>query len=468
MTEAVKFGTSGLRGLASILEAEAGRYVSAFIRHLRAGGQLGHAEGVLIGRDLRASSPAVTSQVAAAIRAEGLQPVDCGVLPTPALALEALRVRVPAIMVTGSHIPADRNGLKFYAPAGEITKADEAGILAQLAEAGAVDGRVQLPESDEALEHYRQRCTGLLRPGALKGMRVGVYQHSSLARDLLPEVLEHYGADVVRFGWSDAFVAVDTEAVDAEVAQMLAQTVESEKLDAIVSTDGDADRPLVVADNGQLVRGDELGILTAQFLRADVVVTPVTSTSAIEASELFPSVLRTRVGSPYVLAGIADAARQGARLPVGFEPNGGFLLGAPADDGRLAPLPTRDALLPILAVLGTAAEAGQPVTRVLSALPQRATASGRLQDVAPERSADVLRRLGSSTFASSFFAEQGAVLSLSSLDGLRFTLETGDIVHYRASGNAPELRCYAEAATALRAQALVDWGLRQAEALIRT
>ncbi|TIW84509.1 MAG: phosphomannomutase, partial [Mesorhizobium sp.] len=64
-----------------------------------------------------------------AIAQRGFTPLDCGHLPTPALALEAARIRRPAIMVTGSHIPDDRNGLKFYRAEGEIDKADEAGII---------------------------------------------------------------------------------------------------------------------------------------------------------------------------------------------------------------------------------------------------------------------------------------------------------------------------------------------------
>ena len=68
--------------------------------------------------------------------------VGCGVVPTPALALEAARRGAAAVMVTGSHIPFDRNGLKFYRPGGEeIGKGDEAGILAALAAPGPARAR---------------------------------------------------------------------------------------------------------------------------------------------------------------------------------------------------------------------------------------------------------------------------------------------------------------------------------------
>ncbi|MDO6806419.1 hypothetical protein Q4595_28435, partial [Wenyingzhuangia sp. 1_MG-2023] len=61
-----------------------------------------------------------------------------GVLPTPALALQAMQDGVPAIVITGSHIPFDRNGIKFYRPDGEITKVDEQAILQAEVEVSSV------------------------------------------------------------------------------------------------------------------------------------------------------------------------------------------------------------------------------------------------------------------------------------------------------------------------------------------
>ncbi len=60
-----------------------------------------------------------------ALKHAGLVPVDCGFIPTPALALYAMSRKRASLMVTGSHIPADRNGIKFYRPDGEIDKNDE-------------------------------------------------------------------------------------------------------------------------------------------------------------------------------------------------------------------------------------------------------------------------------------------------------------------------------------------------------
>jgi phosphomannomutase len=459
MSNSLKFGTSGLRGLSTdLVGAESRRYAAAFVKYLQSQGAVGD---VLVGRDLRSSSPEIAASVVSAIGAAGGKPVDCGELPTPALALEALRRSAPAIMVTGSHIPADRNGLKFYLATGEIEKADEAGILAALAE--APEGTATAVPEPGALRRYRERYQAMLPHGALGGWRVGVWEHSSVARDVLIDVLDRYGAEIVALNRSDVFIPVDTEAVGGDTQTELAGWVHAHQLDALVSTDGDADRPLMVDETGALVRGDIIGILTAKFLGADSVVTPVTSNSSIEGTGSFHAVVRTRVGSPYVIAGMRDAPGR----VVGFEANGGVLLGSDVaiNGTTLAAMPTRDALLPILSMLGAARAAGQTVSQLVASLPPRAARSDRLEHVAPERSAELLDRLRND--AAGFFASQGVVRDRSEIDGLRFELESGDIVHYRPSGNAPELRCYTEASTAERADELLAWGLQAAEAVVR-
>lgn len=459
MSNSLKFGTSGLRGLATDLAGpESRRYAAAFVRYLR---QSGPVAQMLVGEDLRASSPGIARDVMAALAALEVEAIDCGRVPTPALALEALSRNLPAIMVTGSHIPADRNGLKFYVGRGEIEKSDEAGIASSLADdpSAAITAR----QDEGVLDRYVARCRAMLGGNALSGWRVGVWQHSSVARDILGDVLDACGASVVALGRSENFVPVDTEAVSEDVAAELAGWVHAHGLDALVSTDGDADRPLVVDETGSQIRGDVLGILTARHLEADTVVTPVTSNSAIETTGWFRHVLRTRVGSPYVIAAMAGAEGR----VVGFEANGGVLVGTDLDIGeaRLPALPTRDAMLPILSVLGAARAAGKTLSQLAATLPARFARADRLEHVPPEKSSQLMHLLD--TEAAEYFAPQGGIAAISEIDGLRFTLASGDIVHYRPSGNAPELRCYAEAATPERAEQLLRWGLAAAEAVIR-
>ena len=120
----LKFGTSGLRGLVSEMTPETvADYTRAFLAACDCGTTL------CVGQDLRPSSLRIAADVIAAARQAGMKVMDCGAIPTPALALAAAAHGGGAVMVTGSHIPADRNGLKFYTRGGEITKEDEGAIL---------------------------------------------------------------------------------------------------------------------------------------------------------------------------------------------------------------------------------------------------------------------------------------------------------------------------------------------------
>ncbi len=463
MAGSLRFGTSGLRGLASELAgAEARRYAAAFLRHLEKRRVAGFSR-VFLGRDLRASSAGIARDCAAAVRAAGLTAVDCGVLPTPALALHAMAEGAPAIMITGSHIPADRNGLKFYTPQGEITKEDELGILGALADAAPPEAP---PEAEDGFaaagDRYRQRYRSFLASDALAGWVIGVFEHSSVARDHLCSLLYRARAHVVRLGRSETFVPVDTEAVSDPIYEPRHDWIARHRLDAIVSADGDGDRPLIIDAKGNFIRGDVIGLIAARFLGADTVVTPVTSNSAIEALGAFRAVERTRVGSPYVIAGMEEAAHV-SNAVVGFEANGGTLLGtdvAIAGGPTLTRLPTRDAVLPILCVLGAAAGEGRPLAQFVADLPVRPALSDRLAGVPVEASAGLVARLGADPdYARRFFSGIGEVESVSVIDGPRFTLKSGDIIHYRPSGNAPELRCYVEGMTAERAEILLRWGM---------
>src|ERR1035437_410135 len=123
-TSGVRFGTSGARGLVADMNSEVSfAYTTAFLQAISA-----KSGRVALAIDLRPSSPEIAAACAAAIEHAGLTVDFCGAIPTPALAFYAKTQGLPAIMVTGSHIPFDRNGIKFYGTAGEITKADEANI----------------------------------------------------------------------------------------------------------------------------------------------------------------------------------------------------------------------------------------------------------------------------------------------------------------------------------------------------
>ncbi|KLK89935.1 phosphomannomutase [Microvirga vignae] len=474
MSSSLKFGTSGLRGLVVELNGvPAFAYTRAFAEMLKEDGSAAASKNiVLVGRDLRESSPSIAQLCCAALKEAGVVPLDCGALPTPALAHHGLRFGLPAIMVTGSHIPEDRNGLKFYRAQGEIDKKDEASILAwhetlniTTVPASARDLQAAKPEID-LIAAYQQRYQDFFGAGTLSGLTVGVYQHSSVARDVIVQMLERLGARAVPLGRATSFIPVDTEALREEDEILAKQWAGEQKLDAIVSTDGDADRPLISDGIGVFLRGDLVGAITAKYLEADVIVTPVTSNSALEASGAFKNVIRTRVGSPYVIEGMGEAARSGARAIVGFEANGGVLLGSEIErDGRrLAALPTRDAMLPILCALASVMEQGKPLAEVGAGFAFKAAASNRLKNVATEKSAAFVSKLQKDeAFLADLLAPLGGVAATNNSDGLRIIAKNGEVVHFRPSGNAPELRVYVEAATQERANSLLEWGLATAE-----
>ncbi|MFC6791329.1 hypothetical protein ACFQE0_17925 [Methylobacterium komagatae] len=220
---------------------------------------------------------------------------------------------------------------------------------------------------------------------------------------------------------------------------------------------------------GRILRGDHLGLITARFLGADAVVVPVTVGSALERSGGFGRVVRTKVGSPFVIAGMEEATRDGAKLIVGYEANGGFLLGSDVAlaNGTLPALPTRDAMLPIVATLAAAKRAGLSLADLVASLDAGEMASDRLPETPSEKSSAFLAKLTEDAFRSEFLRPVGTVESVDSRDGVRMVLSGNRTIHFRASGNAPELRCYAEAKTADEAQDLVRWGLSAAADAMR-
>ncbi|WP_460275366.1 phosphomannomutase [Celeribacter sp. ULVN23_4] len=445
------FGTSGLRGLVTELtEPLVSDYTHAFLSTLS-------CDRIYVGRDLRPSSPEIAAVVCRAAMEAGVDVIDCGALGTPALALSAMKAGAAAIMVTGSHIPADRNGLKFYLPDGEVSKADEARITDAYA---ARERRYALrtgtiTAGSEAEPHYIDRYVCAFGAGALAGLKVGVYRHSSVARDTMGHILKALGAEVAELGNSDVFIPVDTEAVDAKTRDMLRNWCQSGGLDAIVSTDGDADRPMLTDASGKVIPGDILGVLTARYVGAKSVVTPVSSNDMVRRLPEFDEVLLTRIGSPYVIAGMAEAKHAEV---AGFEANGGFLLGFGAQlKEPLAPLPTRDCMLPILAPLAAAKVAGVPLAELVAALPPCFTAADRLQEIDRERAGVFLADLvENDANRRAFFAPLGEIASVDLTDGLRVDFEGGTVVHLRPSGNAPEFRIYAQAGSEDEALELVS------------
>jgi phosphomannomutase len=469
----VAFGTSGARGLATAMsDLVCYAYTKGFLQYLETIGERTRPDQpVAVAGDFRPSTGRVLEAVARAVQDLGAPVLRCGRIPSPAVALFGLEKGIPSIMVTGSHIPDDRNGIKFNKASGEILKEDEQGMTGQVVELDEAlfnpagffksPSSPARPDSPEAGDQYLARYLNFFEPGALGGLRLGVYQHSAVGRDLLVSVLAGLGAETVALGRSDVFIPVDTEAIRPEDVELARAWARQDRFDAIVSTDGDSDRPLVADEQGRWLRGDVAGTLCARFLAADVVCTPVSCSTAVEKCGWFEQVRRTRIGSPYVVAAMIQASGAGARRVVGYEANGGFLLNSAIERGgrKLRALPTRDALIVILSTLLLARQQGQRVSELAASLPARFTASDRLKDFPTEKGRALLARFASGNEAADraalekvFGALSGRVADLDRTDGLRVTFASDEIIHLRPSGNAPEFRAYAEADSEARAR----------------
>ena len=451
----IAFGTSGARGLVAdftpkICTAFTTSFLSSNDSYNR----------VAIGIDNRPSSPKIASDCIRAAKALGIDVDYYGVLPTPALAYQSMHDGIPSIMITGSHIPFDRNGIKFYRPDGEITKADEQAILNSCAEVNAQSlqnsQELTLPEvSQTAVDNYIKRYTDIYPSYLLKNKRIGIYEHSSAGRDVYPHIFGALGAEVVSLGRSDTFVPIDTEAVaQSDIDQAKAWTKEL-NLDAVFSTDGDGDRPLLSDETGEYLRGDILCLLAAKNLHIEALAVPVSCNSAIEQCGEFKTTVRTKIGSPYVIEAFAELNNIHNAV-AGFEANGGFLLASDIkiNQQTLKALPTRDAVLPVLAVLSNP----NGVTVQVEALPSIYTASNRIQGIAREDTLVLIEKVKADPrfLMNKIGIQEATVINANTVDGYRMTLSTCDVIHLRPSGNAPELRCYIESSSKSQAESMVS------------
>lgn len=439
----LKFGTSGARGLVKDLTPEVcNAFAQSFLDVMKT--QFIFAK-VAVAMDNRPSSPEIAAVICGAIKEFGFEVDFYGVLPTPALALQSMLDKNPSIMITGSHIPFDRNGIKFYRPDGEISKEDEIHILNNIKQ--IVDSKSFLPQTKiTARDTYLTRYESYFGPKCLNGLKIGIYEHSSSGRDLYARLFKTLGAEVISLGRSDQFIPIDTEAVSLEDKNRGKEWSKKYKFDVIFSTDGDGDRPLIADENGDWLRGDIVGLLTANILNIDALAVPVSCNTAIEKSNYFKEIKRTRIGSPYVIEAFNEL--KSFKSFVGFEANGGFLLGSQLKQNGniLHALPTRDALLPFIVLSNEVVLKKMSLSKLVDKLPQRFTASDRIQEIPIKKTKELLSQLilNEQVLLKKIGFTDLKVIDTNQIDGLRLTLDNEIIIHLRPSGNAPELRCYVE------------------------
>jgi phosphomannomutase len=531
----LKFGTSGRRGeVIHLTQLEV--YINAlaeleYLQSMLPSGGIKQGEDFYFAYDLRPSSTQFIAEAGGrgelaqaiwrAIEDAGMTPINLGAIPTPALAAFALAHGKGSIMITGSHIPFDRNGYKTNSARGELLKKDEEPInrrvehvRTRLYEQAAheslfnADGMFKTghrdlpPENPAGRRAYARRYLNFFAGQNLAGMRLLVYQHSAVGRDLLVEILQALGATVLPAGRSEVFVPIDTENMDAALLAGIQSLVDAADgpVDAVISADGDSDRPLLlgVTAEGQarFFGGDLLGLVAAEYLGADAVVVPISCNDAIDRGALRERLQpKTRIGSPYVIAGMEQAAARGFTKVCGWEANGGFLTGSGFEqNGRLLPaLPTRDAMLPLLCTLFAARKHELSVCDLFARLPRRFSKAALLKNFPRTTSLAIIAKLtpiddgttevvfGTGEKRPGPWAEIQAALTavfrpalgfgnlvkINYTDGVRLYFDNGDVAHVRPSGNADELRIYAVADAPERAEAIAAAGVAEPDGLLR-
>lgn len=507
------FGTSGVRALVTdMTDMECYINTRGFIKYLLETNEIKEGDKIVFGGDLRSSTPRIMSAVYKAIIDENCQSLYCGFVPTPALSLYAWDKNHPAIMITGSHIPDDRNGIKFIKSLSEVLKTDEDEILRNVEIARKeeynksendslfnMDGNfkitISLPtESEEkiTLAQFKERYVSLFQSDILKGKKVIVYEQSAVGRDFLKDVLSSLGAEVIGIERSDKFIPIDTEKMPDSVINSMKKWAEEYKPFAIVSLDGDSDRPILTDENGSFLSGDLLGLLVSLYLKPEFVSLPISSNDAAVSllKDLNIEFVLTKIGSPYCIAAMNKKLfiNPDSKV-VSWERNGGYLLGNnwEINDRPIKQLPTRDSILPMLIAMVYAIREDVSLSRLIDTkLPHRVITSDSIdnhtegcKDYTSETGKIIINNFSTkkikieqinfkgenveivpdddksneikdesikikSRLELYFNTELGyaPVSSINYIDGIRICFENNDVVHLRPSSNASEFRMY--------------------------
>jgi len=382
------FGTDGVRGPYGgpvVNETFLRRLGAAAARFFQARGAARGTE-VLLGRDSRASGPALEAAAAAGIAAGGMVPVSLGILPTPAVARAVCRGGAAfGAVITASHNPAADNGIKFFGSGGmKLDEAAEAEIERELEGMAAPSEAVSAPRAvrPEAVREYIAAVSRLLPlehgPGeggsgvALAGWTIAIDTANGAACATSPAVLQALGASVVALGNEP-----DGRHINAGVG-----TEHPEKLCALVrksgarlglAQDGDGDRGLLCDERGGLLDGDEiLTLLAVHALRHGrlanrTLVVTVQSNLGVDAAVEAAGgrVVRTPVGDRHVAARMAA---EGAVL--GGESSGHIICGEVSTTG--------DGLVAALKVIEVMRATGQPLSELRHALKKYPQATAAL------------------------------------------------------------------------------------------
>jgi phosphoglucosamine mutase len=438
------FGTDGVRGLANRdLTAELALGLAVAAAHVLgdAGEFAGHRPVAVVGRDGRASGEFLAAAAVAGLASAGVDVLDAGVLPTPAVAyLTGALDADLGVMLSASHNPMPDNGIKFFARGGvKLDDAVEDAIEVRVNEpwerpTGADVGRIRPLEG--ATTRYVDHLVATA-PHSLDGIKVVVDCANGAAYAAAPAALRRAGAEVVAIaaepdGWNI------NDGCGSTHLDLLVASVLEHGADVGIAHDGDADRCLAVDAAGRVVDGDQiLAILAlAMFDRGELTRDTVVST--VMANLGFRIAMRregvriveTAVGDRYVLEAMKD---------------GGYVLGG-EQSGHVIMLDhatTGDGILTALHLLARVAETGKPVAELAAAMQRLPQVLVNVPGV------DKTRMAASHELAEAVAAAEAELGS------------TGRVL-LRPSGTEPLVRVMVEAAAPDQARAVAD---RLAEAV---
>jgi phosphoglucosamine mutase len=310
------FGTDGIRGVANIdltpeFVVEVGRAGARYLFSERKG-----TGRVLIGKDTRPSGDYISSAIASGFLSAGVNVIDAGIIPTPAVALLVKLLDLDGgVVISASHNPVEDNGIKFFAKGGlKLTdyqeKSIEDYILKHKVEGspkkpGDTVGRYSLLKN--AYDIYIKYLSDIFKID-LNGMKIAIDCANGAASILAPLVFEHFGAEVIHFNCETAGSNIN-KGCGATHPEVISEATLKSNADLGFSFDGDADRVIACDRKGRILDGDiiigfcAIDMLDKGTLENNCVVTTVMANMGFEKvlDSRGIEVHRTAVGDRYVL-----------------------------------------------------------------------------------------------------------------------------------------------------------------------
>ena len=375
MTERL-FGTDGVRGVANVeLPARLAMELGCAAGHWARRSALPPASTytrptIIIGRDTRLSGDMLESALAAGMASAGVDVVNVGVVPTPAVAQIALaRGASMGAVISASHNPFQDNGIKFFGANGkklpDRVEDDIAGLMRVLETlpkpTGGDIGRItltRLPVAD-----YVERVTAALAAhgsSPLSGLKLVMDCANGAAYELAPQIFHDLGAHLTLLEVEPDGININVECGSTHPKEMAA-IVRATTAHAGLAFDGDADRVMLADENGEIVDGDRMMAIIALHLRhigqlsGSVVVATIMSNVGLERA-LEPHNIRLHradVGDRYVSEAMNELGAS-----VGGEQSGHILLPNMT--------PTGDGLMTALQVLAIMRQSGKPLSELAS------------------------------------------------------------------------------------------------------